>query len=145
MDERRVESLVQLAHRIAQRRDHLASQGHRGIAAIHRLGKRLAPHVLHDHDAALAHGVAFQDGGQVQKPPPRALGFPNALVCGAQPFAFQVLAHVGPLFGAVRTHEVHALGGFGGAALEHGVNPVAPVAGKGVKMFSKFVGHDGIW
>ena len=65
MDEGRVEPFVQLAHGIAQGGEHLARQSDRGIAAVHRLGQRLATHMLHDHDAPLACGVALHDAGQM--------------------------------------------------------------------------------
>ena len=136
---------MQFARGIAQGREHLARQGDRRVAAVHRLGQRLALHVLHDHDAALACGITLHDAGKVQEPAARALGAPDALVSAPKALALKELAHVGSLLGAVRPHEVDALGRLERAALQHGVDAIALVARKGAEMFFEFVGHDGTW
>lgn len=132
MDQRRRELLVQLHHPVAQEREPLRRQGERSVALVHLVPQRAPLDVFHDHHQLVAGGMDVVDARQMPETPPGALrseqvavGIPHGRINR------DALADERPELRRIGPHEVHHFGRLVGRRLQHLIDAIAIIAGKG--------------
>ena len=140
MDQRRRELLVQLHHPVAQEREPLRRQGERSVALVHLVPQRAPLDVFHDHHQLVAGGMDVVDARQMPETPPGALrseqvavGIPHGRINR------DALADERPELRRIGPHEVHHFGRLVGHRLQHLIDAIAIIAGKGGEVCGKRV------